>query len=60
MVIDGMIVEYLFYVALAIYYQVRYGMVLRDLIIGSIASIIMLVGKITVALAVAEGLAAPA
>lgn len=60
MSIDGLILEYVVYVGLAIYYHITYGMILKNFLVGSIASTILLVGKVSIAMAVAEGLAAPA
>jgi hypothetical protein len=60
MAIDGLILEYACYVILVIYYHITYGVNTDDFLTGCLASVFILVGKICVALAVAEGIAAPA
>jgi hypothetical protein len=64
MAIDGLIIEYLLYGILAIYtfllgsssFEFSY----YNLMIGTLSSLFLIVGKISIAMAVAEGIAGPA
>eukprot|EP00347_Sterkiella_histriomuscorum_P014658 403360042 len=58
--IDGLIFEYQIYLLIAIYYFSQSQVVWEDLLIGTIGSLFIAVGKISIALAVANGIAGPA
>lgn len=63
MAIDGLILEYSIYIMMAIYYifiQANSAFNWSNMIIGCFASLFLMSGKISIALAVAEGLAGPA
>ena len=60
MAIDGLIIEYFVYVILAINFYYTIGYSNSDLLNASIASLFILVAKVCTAIAIAEGLAAPA
>lgn len=62
MAVDGLIMEYLLYIILAIYTFVGTDVVFstRDLAIGTLASCFIITGKISIALAVSYGIAGPA
>lgn len=65
MAIDGLILEYLLYGFLALYTFVlsqndSFSFSLYNLLIGTLSSVFLIVGKISIALAVSEGIAGPA
>jgi hypothetical protein len=64
MAIDGLILEYMLYAVIAFYTFVLSNseavFSFYNLGIGTIASCFLIVGKISIAMAVAEGLAGPA
>lgn len=59
MAIDGLLLEYIVYIILYVYYFSTEEFVLGEFIQGCVASVFLLLGKICIALAVAEGLAGP-
>lgn len=61
MAIDGLILEYQLYILLAIYYLSAVSQLnWHDLLYGSLASLFLVIGKTSIALAVAEGIAGAA
>ena len=61
MAIDGLILEYSIYIMLAVYYILILGSFsIYDMLMGCLASVFLMSGKIAIAMAIAEGLAGPA
>ncbi len=62
MAIDGLIMEYLLYIILALYTFTQSDIIFstKDLAIGTLASLFIIIGKISIALAVSYGIAGPA
>jgi hypothetical protein len=61
MAIDGLILEYQIYIILAVIFIFSQGQInYYDMFMGSLASLFLVIGKISIALAVSEGLAGPA
>ena len=57
--IDGLILEYFIYMVMAVYLMMTDGLDVDTFAVGTLASIFLMIAKICIALAVANGLAGP-